>query len=113
MINQIVLVGRLVFEPELRTTESGRSLSRIRLAVDRSFKNSEGMYETDFIDCLLWKGIAETTTEYCTKGDLIGVKGRLQMRSYEKDGEKRYASEVVAEKVTFLDFKGKDQELPV
>ena len=109
MLNQIVLVGRLVKTPELMQTESGKKVSRITLAVPRSYKNSEGEYESDFINCTLWTGIAENTAEYCKKGDLLGVKGRIQTRVYEKDEEKKYISEVVAEKLTFLTSKSKNE----
>ena len=102
MLNQVVLVGRLVREPEIQKTEKNKEVLRITLAVPRSFKNSNGEYDTDFIDCTLWDMIARSTTDYCHKGDIIGVKGRIQTRSYEKDGEKKYATEVIAEKVTFL-----------
>ena len=73
MLNQAVLVGRIVQEPELKTTASGK-VANITLAVPRSFKNSEGQYDTDFISCVLWKGVAESTVEYCKKGDLVGIK---------------------------------------
>lgn len=102
MLNQMVLVGRLVKDPEVRELEGGKKVSNITLAVPRNFKNAEGEYETDFINCVLWSGVAENTSEYCKKGDLIGVKGRVQTGSYEKDGETVYTQEVVAEKVTFL-----------
>lgn len=102
MLNQTVIVGRIAKDPELRETENGKKVTNVTLAVPRSFKNAEGIYETDFINCVLWKGIAESTVEYCKKGDLVGVKGRIQTRVYEKDEEKKYATEVVAEKVTFL-----------
>ena len=103
MLNQTVIVGRIVKDPELRETESGRKVTNITLAVPRSFKNSNGEYETDFISCVLWKGIAESTSEYCRKGDLVGVKGRIQSKNIELDDDtKRQIVEVVAEKVTFL-----------
>lgn len=102
MLNQIVLVGRLVSNPELRETESGNKVTNIVLAVPRNFKNINGEYDTDFISCVLWKGIAENTVQYCKKGDLIGVKGRIQTRDYEKENEKRKVVELVAEKITFL-----------
>lgn len=105
MLNQTVLVGRLVRDPELKETESGKKLTRITLAVPRSYKNLKGEYETDFIDCTLWTGIAESTTEYCKKGDILGVKGRIQTRSFEVNDEKKFVTEVVAEKVTFLSNK--------
>lgn len=106
MLNQTVIVGRLVKEPELRETESGNKVTNITLAVPRSYKNMHGEYETDFISCVLWKGIAENTVEYVKKGDLLGVKGRIQSRSYQLEDEtKKFVTEVVAEKVTFLSTK--------
>lgn len=109
MLNQTVIVGRIVKDPELRETENGSKVTNITLAVPRSFKNSEGEYDTDFISCVLWKGIAESTSEYCKKGDLVGVKGRIQTRNIElQDDIKRNIVEVVAEKVTFLSSKNKE-----
>ncbi|MCM1371041.1 MAG: single-stranded DNA-binding protein [Clostridium sp.] len=109
MLNQTVLVGRIVRDPEVKETETGRKVSKITLAVPRNFKNSEGEYETDFISCVLWKGIAESTAEYCKKGDLVGVKGRIQSRNIElEDQTKKQVVEVVAEKVTFLTSKPKE-----
>ena len=109
MLNQVVIVGRLVKNPELVETESGKKITRITLAVPRSYKNVNGEYEADFIDCTLWTPIAESTTEYCHKGDLLGIKGRLQTDNYEKDGEKKYKTSVIAEKVTFLTSKKADK----
>lgn len=74
MLNQAVLVGRIVQDPELRETENGNKIANVILAVPRSFKNASGEYETDFISCVLWKGVAESTVEYCKKGDLVGDK---------------------------------------
>ncbi len=105
MLNQVVLVGRLVKNPELKETEKGNKITSITLAVPRSYKNVDGEYETDFIDCTLWSGIAETTSEYCKKGDLLGIKGRLQSNSYEKENEKVYTTDVIAEKISFLSSK--------
>lgn len=106
MLNQTVLVGRLVRDPELYETESGNKVTNITLAVPRSYKNSNGEYDTDFINCVLWKGIAESASEYCHKGDLLGVKGRIQTRTIELDDETRKnITEVVAEKVTYLSSK--------
>jgi len=72
VLNQAVLVGRIVREPELKETEKGK-VTNITLAVPRSFKNQNGEYDTDFISCVLWKGVAESTVEYCKKGDLVGT----------------------------------------
>jgi single-strand DNA-binding protein len=103
MLNQSILVGRIVREPEVRETESGTKVSNITLAVPRSYKNVNGEYDTDFINCVLWKGIAESTAEYCQKGDLIGIKGRLETRTIETEEiPKHNTIELVAEKVTFL-----------
>jgi len=102
-MNHVVLVGRLTENPEITKMESGKSVMNINVAVSRNYKNSDGVYESDFIRCVLWDGIAESTSQYCNLGDVIGVKGRLQSRFYEDESKKRvYITEVVAEKVTFL-----------
>ena len=102
MLNQTVLVGRLVQDPEIKELENDKKVCNITLAVTRSYKNADGIYETDFITVTLWQGIAENVKEYCKKGDLVGVKGRLQVR----EGK----AEVVGEKVTFLSSKAKEEE---
>ncbi len=103
MLNQIVLVGRLVKTPELKITENGKKISRITLAVPRNYKNMEGEYETDFLDCTLWTNVAENTSEYCQTGDMIGIKGRVQTRIIESDdGSRKKKTEIIAERVTFL-----------
>ncbi len=111
MLNQTVLVGRLVSDPELRETDNGNKVTNITLAVPRSYKNVNGEYDTDFIPCVLWKGIAENTAEYVKKGDLIGIKGHLQTRNLELDENiKRQSVEIIAEKVTFLSSKRQETE---
>ena len=110
MLNQIVLVGRLVRNPELKKSEKGKHFTQITLAIPRSFKNASGEYESDFIDCMLWEGVAKSTTEYCHKGDIIGVKGRIQSRIVEVENEKKYYTDIIAEKVTFLSSKTKEAE---
>ena len=103
MVNQIVLVGRIAKAPEVRTTETGKKYASLTLAVPRAYKNVNGEYDTDFLDCTLWTQVAEATSEYCNTGDMIGVKGRVQNRIIEApDGTKRRKTEIVAEKVTFL-----------
>lgn len=107
MLNQVILVGRLVYNPELKTLDDGRSVTTITLAVNRGYKNAEtGEYDTDFIKCTLWSGIAENTVQYCTKGTLVGVKARLVQKqfNYEEDKYFNYV-EVVAEKITFMSSK--------
>ena len=106
MLNQIVLVGRLVKTPEVISTESGKSMTYLTLAIPRSFKNADGEYDTDFIDCVLWNTVAESASEYCRKGDIRGVKGRIQSCIVENAKGKNYNKiEVVAERVTFLSSK--------
>lgn len=103
MLNQIILVGRLVKTPELFLTENGKKGSIVTLAVGRGFKNQDGEYDTDFIDCNLWNVVAENTAEYCKTGDVVGIRGRLQSRIIEnEDGTKYKKMEVIADKVTFL-----------
>ena len=103
MINQVLLVGRLTRNPELFVTDNDRTGSFITLAVGRPFKNIDGTYDTDFLDCTLWSAIAENTAEYCRKGDIVGVRGRLQSRIIEnEDGSKYKRMEIVADKVSFL-----------
>lgn len=109
MLNQTILVGRLVRDPELYETENGNKMTNITLAVPRNYKNVDGEYETDFVNCILWRGVAENAAEYCKKGDLLGVKGHLQTRTIQLDEEnKRHVMEVVAEKVTYLSSKKND-----
>ena len=106
MLNQSILVGRIVRDPEVRETENGNKVTNITLAVQRPYKNINGEYDTDYISCVLWKGVAETTAEYCGKGDLIGVRGRIQTRTMDlPDETKHNLMEVIAERVTFLSSK--------
>ena len=109
MLNQVVIVGRLTADPEVINTESGKKKTTVCVAIPRSYKNPEGIYESDFIRCILWNGVASSTSEYCHKGDIVGVKGRLQSSSYEKDGEVKYVTDFIAEKVTFLSSKKADE----
>ena len=110
MLNQVVLVGRLVKDPELVETETSKKMSRVTLAIPRSFKNMDGEYETDFVNCILWDAIAKSAVEYCKKGDIVGIKGRIQSSVVEKDDEKKYYVDVIAERVTFLSSKRPDEE---
>ena len=103
MSNQLTVVGRLVEKPTLTKLEDGKEVCRLTLAVPRSYKNEEGIYETDFLDIVLWNAIVRNTVEYCEKGDLVGIKGRVQTRQYEtEDGSKHKITELVADKVSIL-----------
>ena len=111
MLNQVGLVGRLVRKPELRESENGKRMSYITLAVPRSFKNKDGLYDTDFIDCLLWDNVATNTSTYCKKGDIVGIKGRIQSRIVtDNDQNNKTEIQLIAEKVTFLSSKKEDEK---
>ena len=97
MLNQIVLVGRITRQLEVKELENGKKVANMTISIPRSFKNAEGVYDTDFIRCTLWAAIAENTAEYVNKDDLIGIRGRLQSENN--------ISVVIAEKVTFLSSK--------
>ena len=107
MLNHIVIMGRLTRDPELRRTGSGLPVASFSVAVDRDFgKNENGEKETDFIDCVAWRNTAEYVSKYFTKGRMIVVSGRLQIRSWtDKDGNKRRTAEVVADNCYFGDSK--------
>lgn len=104
MYNRIILIGRLTRDPELRYVPSGAPVASFTLAVDRSFRDQQGNRETDFIDVVAWRKLAEQVSQYMSKGRMVAVEGRLQIRSYEtQDGQKRKVAEVVADGVRFLD----------
>ncbi|WP_316570511.1 single-stranded DNA-binding protein [Neobacillus sp. YIM B06451] len=106
MINQVTLVGRLTKNPELKVTTEGTPVSNVILAVNRQYKNSHGDYDTDFVQCTLWKKAAENTVQYCRKGSVVGITGRIQTRHYDnQDGKRVYVTEVVAESIRFLSGK--------
>jgi len=105
MLNRIVLIGRLVADPQLRYTQSGVGVTNFRIAVDRPFTNQQGERETDFIDIVCWRKLAETVANHLTKGRLVAVDGRLQIRQYEWEGQRRQAAEVYADDVRFLDSR--------
>ena len=103
MLNHIVIMGRLTRDPELRRTGSGIAVASFSVAVDRDIANKEsGERETDFIDCVAWRGTGEFVSKYFQKGSMIVVSGRLQIRSWtDKDGNKRRSAEIVADNVYF------------
>jgi len=106
--NQVVLMGNLTRDPELRTTPNGHSVCSFSLALNRSYKNASGDWQeaTDYIDIVAWGTLGERVAQYLTKGRAALVSGRLQSRSWEQDGQKRSKVEVVAQDVTFLGGPG-------
>ena len=105
-MNKVVLVGNLTKEPEKRATPQGVSVTTFTVATQKRFKNADGGYDADFINCVAWRTTADFVAQYFVKGSRIGVVGSLQTRSYDdKDGNKRYVTEVVADEVEFCGSK--------
>jgi single-strand DNA-binding protein len=112
MLNQVVIVGRLVKDPEIKIIKDGRKVSFITLAVNRPYKNPvTGIYDTDFIGCTLWEGIAQATANHCKKGGIVGVKGRLATRITENENHRIHTLELIAEKVTFISTNKNKEDL--
>ena len=119
-MNHVILIGRLTRDPELRYTPKGTAVTTFTLAVGRQFTNQDGEKEADFIPVVTWGKVAKNCADYIGKGRLVAVEGRIQVRWYEKDKQKRKVTEVVAKKVQFLDYKknekpsveASDEDLP-
>lgn len=106
MLNRVVLIGRLTKDPELRYTPTGVAVANFTLAIDRNYKNAQGERDTDFINCVVYRQLAELCANYLAKGRLAAVDGRIQVRSYTgQDGQRRWVTEVIAEDVRFLSPK--------
>ncbi|WP_338450183.1 single-stranded DNA-binding protein [Niallia oryzisoli] len=112
MINQVTLVGRLTKDPELRITPEGIAVTSVTLALNRQFRNQQGEYDADFVQCTIWKKTAENTVNYCSKGSLIGITGRIQTRHYDnQEGRRIYITEVVADTVKFIGTKRSEDSI--
>ena len=110
-MNRIILLGRLVKDPDVKVTTSGKTVCTFTLAVDRPFSGKDGKREADFINIQTWNKTAELIGNYVSKGQRLLVDGRLQIRSYDgKDGQKHYATEVVADRVEFIERKEKTSQ---
>ena len=108
-MNRVELIGRLTRDPELRYTGSNIATTRFTLAVNRPFQSQNGEQGTDFINIDVWRKQAENVKKYCTKGSLVAVEGRIQTGSYEKDGQRVYTTDVVADSVQFLESKAQSE----
>ena len=108
-MNRVELIGRLTRDPELRYTGSNIATTRFTLAVNRPFQSQNGEQGTDFISVVVWRKQAENVKKYCTKGSLVAVEGRIQTGSYEKDGQRVYTTDVVADSVQFLESKSQSE----
>ena len=106
MLNKIILMGRLVKDPELRRTQSGTAVTSFRIAVDRDFKSQDGTKQADFFDVVAWRATAEFVSKYFSKGRMAIVEGQLQTRDWtDREGGKRVATEIVADNIYFGDSK--------
>ena len=111
MINRTILVGRLTKDPEVRYTSSNIAYARFTLAVNRTFSGPGGEREADFIQCIAWRKQAENLARFIKKGSLVGVEGRIQTGSYDdKDGTRKYTTDVVCDSVQFLEPKGSSSQ---
>lgn len=106
MINNVVLIGRLTKDPDLRYTANGTAVATFTLAVNRNFKNQDGNREADFINCVIWRKPAESLANYARKGTLLGITGRIQTRSYEnQQGQRVYVTEIIVEEFQLLESR--------
>lgn len=110
MINRTVLVGRLTKDPEIRYTQSGMAVANFTMAVNRQFTNANGEREADFISCIVWRKAAENFCNYTHKGSLVGIDGRIQTSSYEKEGQRVYSTQVVVDSFSLLEPKQQSQQ---
>ncbi|HWO78188.1 MAG TPA: single-stranded DNA-binding protein [Bacillus sp. (in: firmicutes)] len=110
MLNQVTLVGRLTRDPEVRRTPEGTAVTNVTIAINRHFRNQQGEIEADFVPCTIWRKAAENTAQYCKKGSLVGVIGKIQTRFYEnQEGKRVYVTEVVADSIQFIDTRSSKQ----
>ena len=104
-MNKVILIGRVTKDIELKTTTSGKSVASFTLAVNKDFRNADGNYDADFINCVSFGQQAETISKYVNKGDKFGVIGKLNTRNYEKNGNKVYITEIIVDGFEFLESK--------
>lgn len=113
-MNKVCLVGRLTKDAEIRVTNSGLSVASFTVAINRTYKNKNGEYDTDFINCVAYKNNAEYLGKYATKGSQVGIDGRIQIRSYDaEDGTKRYVTEVIADNIELMGSKKEDKPVEI
>lgn len=109
-MNAVQLIGRLTRDPEIRTTQSGIKCALFTLAVDRPRMNKDGNREADFLSCVAWRGTAEFAEKWLTKGMKVAAQGSVQTRSYEKDGAKRFITEILCDRLEFVESKAANAE---
>lgn len=113
MINNVVLVGRLTRDVDLRYTQSGTAVANFTVACDRNYRNAQGETQTDFISCVMWRKSAENFARFTRKGSLVGIEGTIQTRSYDnQQGQKVYVTEVLANNFSLLESKSVTEQRP-
>lgn len=113
MINNVVLVGRLTRDVDMRYTQSGVAVGSFSIAVERNFKNANGERETDFINCVIWRKAAENFARFTRKGSLVGVEGSIQTRNYENNqGQRVYVTKILVENFSLLESKSTTESRP-
>ena len=113
-MNKVIIIGRNTKDIELKQTTAGKAVAEFSVAVNRSFKNSNGERESDFFNCIAFSKLAETISRYVKKGDQVGIEGRLQTRNYtNKEGRKVYITEIIVENVEFLQTKKQEEQAPM
>ena len=110
-MNKVILIGRVTKNVDLKTTTSGKSVASFTLAVNRDYKNADGNYDADFINCVSFGQQAETISKYVNKGDRFGVSGKLNTRTYDKNGTKVYVTEVIVDGFEFLESRQKTADV--
>lgn len=111
-MNKVILVGRLTRDPELRVTPSGIPCCTFTVACDRRYADQSGNRQADFLNCVAWRERADFVAKYFAKGRRIGLEGSIQTRQYEKDGQKRTATEILVDSVEFVENKPQEQQQP-
>ena len=104
-MNKVIMIGHMACDPETRYTSGGKSVCTFRIAVNRRFVNAQGVREADFFPVVAWQSTGELVQKYLKKGDRMAVHGYLQSRSYDKDGQRRYITEIIADEVEFLNYR--------
>ena len=109
MINKVILVGRITRDPEVKMINADTAVCNFSLACNRPYTRENGEREADFINCVAWRKQAENMGKFVKKGQLLGIEGRIQVRTYEQDGQKRYQTEVYCDQVTFLESSNREE----
>lgn len=105
MFNKIILIGRLVNQPDLQTVANDKHVTRVTLAINRRYKGQDGERQTDFVNLVFWGKLAETLASYADKGSLLSVEGEIRTRKYEKDGQNHYVTEVLGHAFQLLESR--------